>query len=75
MTNWKTIAIVLAIVVILETLYLIYIYWAGYEYTINKEKCAAACAMKNYISFYYEYYTRFCYCYDKEGNRYIINMT
>lgn len=75
MVDWKTIAITLMIVVVIESAYLIYIYWTGYDYVISESKCYATCTDEGYVAYNYDFYTKYCYCFDKDSKSTLVDIS
>lgn len=74
MVDWKTIAIMLMIVVILESIYLVYLHIAGYQYIESEAKCSATCVEMDYVAYQYDTTTKYCYCFDQDGEMYKVDV-
>lgn len=74
MVDWKTIAIILIVAVIVESIHIVHIYWMGYNYIVNEAKCSAICENEGYSAYNYGFYTKYCYCFDKDGNKFLVEI-
>ena len=62
--NWKVLAIVFIILFIIETIVVIGLYNFGLNILDNENECAYnICEVETYDTYYYDYPTKFCYCY------------
>lgn len=60
---WKTIAIVLFILLLIESLMIFYFYRVGTEAIENENECVYnICSDEKYNSYYYDAYEDVCYC-------------
>jgi hypothetical protein len=74
MVDWKTIAIILIIAVIIESIFIVYIIWVSYDYAVNEARCSATCVDKGYMAYNYDFYTKYCYCFDRDGNKFLVEV-
>jgi|TARA_Y100000310_G_scaffold159030_1_gene158460 hypothetical protein len=65
MNGWKVLAIILIVVVVLETGLIVWAYNWGTEAAENESACSINVCM-NYDAYIYDDYEKICYCY--EGN-------
>lgn len=61
--KWKTIAIIFIVLFILETLLMVNSYMIGDKIMDNEEICSYD-VCSDYKSYYYDYTTDQCYCYE-----------
>ena len=62
--NWKILAIALLIVVIVESVFIAWLFVSGTEMFENDIECAVnICADDKYDAYYYDDYEKVCYCY------------
>ncbi|KKN76065.1 hypothetical protein LCGC14_0374550 [marine sediment metagenome] len=67
--NWKTIGIVCIVLLVLETLLLIYVYNLGTDIIENENECVIN-VCRGYESYYYETTTKVCSCYNNNEIEY-----
>lgn len=63
MTNWKAIAIVFIIIVILETLILGWVYNEGTKIIDNENLCSVDCFNEGGDAYSFDIYSNFCQCF------------
>ena len=61
-TAWKTIAIISTIILILESVFIFYIFDTGYEAIENENECAYN-VCEYYDSYFYDSVSQICECY------------
>jgi len=67
--DWKTISIVLGVILIITNTYWIYLYSIGVEMIRNEQRCVSKCTLsEEYIAYQYDDFTGICYCIDSEEN-------
>ncbi len=64
--HWKIIAIVALILLALESIFIVVIYAIGIEAVVEEEACMMECYNMGADSYYYDYYTGYCTCYDED---------
>ena len=62
-TFWKVLAIIAVVVVILESVFLCYVYGVGRTAIMFEEVCGTTCGLDPGAGFYYLSYDK-CYCLD-----------
>ena len=64
--TWKAIAIIFLVLLIIETIGIVYVMVAGTDNALKKHDCLTSCSDKGHEAFYYEESINTCYCY-KDG--------
>ena len=67
--KWKKITKIIIIIVILEHLIFLGLYSIGSGIVEKEEECSIN-VCNNYDSYYYETYSKMCYCYKDNGEEY-----
>lgn len=66
--NWKVLSVVLIIVVVVETMLLLFVgisYYVGMEMLSEEQVCVSTCLESGADSYVFDPYTKSCECYEE----------